>query len=270
VVPGTTSAVQYKYVEVDATGAAVRTENFTRALPNVTSTHTYNEFFERPVTKWELPHIPYTYLATWPAYTKVFNDDEIATIHVTADPTQIAALNANPNLATDIKVDFRWIDHHMIFDQKNITFKTSGKSSKDYQKQAYKFSFDTDYNQTFFSRPNLKLRSEATDPTVMREKIYIDMLNAVGVPTQQGAYVRLFVNNNPFGLYLMVDDIKKSFVKQTIYGGDSNAAIGSLVQVRRETGPSLAHLDFKSPPWLIFSLSLLTFVDERPFSDRSG
>ncbi|GJJ77717.1 spore coat protein H [Entomortierella parvispora] len=245
VVPGTTSAVQYQYVEIDATGAAVKTENFTRTLPKANSTHTYNEFFQRQVTKWELPHIPYTYLATWPSYTKVFNDDEIATIHVTADPSQIAALNANPNLATDIKVDFRWIDHHMIYDQKNITFKTSGKSSKDYQKQAYKFSFDTDYNQTFFSRPNLKLRSEATDPTVMREKIYIDMLNAVGVPTQQGAYVRLFVNNNPFGLYLMVDDIKKSFIKQTVYGGNPNAAIGSLVQMNAPSLTDQADLVYK-------------------------
>ncbi|KAG0052932.1 hypothetical protein BGZ83_001953 [Gryganskiella cystojenkinii] len=246
-VPGTISSVQYQYVELNAAGTAVKTENFTRTLQNTTSTHTYNEFFERQTTKWTLPHIPYTYLATWPSYSKVFNDDEIATIHLTADPSQIAALKSNPALATDIRVNFRWIDHKMIYDQTNITFKTSGKSSKDYQKQAYKFSFDTTYNQSFFSRPNLKLRSEATDPTLMREKIYIDMLNAVGVPTQQGQYVRLYINNAPYGLYLMVDDIKKSFIKQTIYGGNPNAFEGSMVQMNAPTLTDQADLVYKGP-----------------------
>ncbi|KAF8938196.1 coth protein-domain-containing protein [Dissophora ornata] len=245
VVPGTTSATVYQYVELDPTGAALKTENFTRTISNSSDTSTYNEFFERQTTKWTLPNVPFTYLATWPSYTKVFNDDEIATIHLTADPSQIAALNANPNLATDVKVNFRWIDRHNIYSQTNISFKTSGKSSKDFQKQAYKLSFDTNYNQSFYSRPNLKLRSEVTDPTMLREKVYIDMLNSAGVPTQQGQFVRLFVNNNPVGLYLMVDDIKKSFVKQTIYGGDPNAVVGSLIQMNAPTLTDQADLVYK-------------------------
>ncbi|KAG0317554.1 hypothetical protein BGZ99_006215 [Dissophora globulifera] len=245
VVPGTTPATTYQYVELDATGAALKTEAFTRTMTNTSEKNTYNEFFERQTTKWPLPMVPFAYLADWPSYTKVFNDDEIGTIHLTADPAQIAILNANPTNATDIKVTFRWIDRHLIYTQTNISFQTSGKSSKDYQKQAYKLSFDTNYNQTFFSRPNIKLRSEATDPTIMREKLYIDMLNSVGVPTQQGQYVRLFVNNAPFGLYLMVDDIKKSFVKQTIYGGDPQAVIGSLVQMNAPALTNQADLVYK-------------------------
>ncbi|KAI1317775.1 hypothetical protein EDD11_007797 [Mortierella claussenii] len=245
VVPGTTSSVVYSYVELNTAGASVKAENFTRTLHNSSDTQTYNEFFERQTTKWVLPPVPYTYLAVWPSYTKVFDDDEIATIHLTADPSQIATLNANPTLPTDVKVNFRWIDRHTVHSQTNISFKTSGKGSKDFQKQAYKLSFDTNYNQTFFSRPNLKLRSETTDPTMIREKVYIDMLNSVGVPTQQGQYVRLFVNNIPFGLYLMVDDIKKSFVKQTIYGGDPNAVLGSLVQMNAPTLTTQADLVYR-------------------------
>lgn len=66
---------------------------------------------------------------------------------------------------------------------------------------------------------------------MIREKLYIDVLNSVGIPTQQGAWVRLFVNNKPYGLYLMVDDIKKSFLKQTVHAGDPLVARGNLVQV---------------------------------------
>ncbi|KAG0277807.1 hypothetical protein BGZ96_002696 [Linnemannia gamsii] len=249
VVPGTTSSVEYKYVELDAAGAALKTEAFVRKLHNVTATHTYNEFFERPTTKWTLPPVPYTYLATWPSFTKIFDDDEIATIHITADIAQIANLTANPlaDGTNNIRVTFRWIDHNDIYTQHNISFSNSGKSSKEFQKQAYKFSFDTDYNQTFFSRPNIKLRSEVTDPTMLREKTYIDLLNSAGIPSQQAQYVRLFINNKPYGLYMMVDDIKKSFVKQTIHGGDANIVPGSMIQMNAPIITQQADLIYKGP-----------------------
>ncbi|KAG0035739.1 hypothetical protein BGZ81_000032 [Podila clonocystis] len=257
-VPGSTSSTKYSYVELSATGAVVQTEAFTRSL-NSTDTKTDNEFFQRATTRWVLPHIPYTYLFTWPSESKAFKDDEIATIHVTADAAQIANLEANPLQIIDIRCTFRFINHNTVYTQTNISFSNSGKSSREFQKQAYKFSFDTNYNQSFYSRPNIKLRSEVMDPTMMREKLYIDMLNSVGVPTQQGAWVRLFVNNQPYGLYLMVDDIKKSFVKQTIYGGDANEVIGSLVQMNAPTIDNVASLIYN--PTGIFDPNVYTDVN---------
>ncbi|KAI1317776.1 hypothetical protein EDD11_007798 [Mortierella claussenii] len=230
-VPGTTGAVEYSYVELNAQGAAIKTEPFVRKLTNQSDTATLNEFFERQTTVWELPRLPYTYLATYPSKTKAFKQKQIATIHVTAPVAAMAEMNANPMNDKEYKVNFRFINSKTIHSQSNITFKTSGKSSKEFSKQSFMFKFDTDYNQTFFSRPNIKLRSMVQDPAMIREKLYIDMLNSVGVPTQQGAWVRLFVNNEPYGLYLMVDDIKKSFAKQTIHGGDPKIVRGNMVQM---------------------------------------
>ncbi|KAF9434191.1 hypothetical protein BGZ76_008417 [Entomortierella beljakovae] len=231
IVPGVTSDVKYSYVELNAQGAAVKTESFARAFVNLTKVETLNEFFERPTTEWELPKIPYTYLATYPSKTRAFKQKQIATIHLTGPKALIDEMNANPKNDKDYKVSFRFVNSEEIYTQQNITFGTSGKSSKEFAKQSFKLEFDTDYNQTFFSRPNIKLRSMAQDPAMVREKLYIDMLNSVGVPTQQGAWVRLYVNSEPYGLYLMVDDIKKSFVKQTIHGGDPLVNRGSLVQM---------------------------------------
>ncbi|KAG0335032.1 hypothetical protein BG000_007850 [Podila horticola] len=161
-VPGSTSSAQYSYVELSAAGAVVQAENFTRSL-NVTDNQTDNEFFQRATTRWVLPHIPYTYAFTWPSDSKAFKDDEIATIHVTADAAQIANLTANPQNIVDIRCTFRFINH-----------------------------------------------------------------------------------NTPYGLYLMVDDIKKSFVKQTIYGGDANAVVGSLVQMNAPTIDNQASLIYNA------------------------
>ncbi|KAG0281798.1 hypothetical protein BGZ96_001018 [Linnemannia gamsii] len=231
VVPGTTSAVQYSYVELNPAGTVVKTEPFVRKLINETHTRTENEFFERQTTTWELPKLPYTYMATYPSKTQAFKQKQIATIHITAAVAEMQEMNTAPKADKDYRVTFRFINSDTIYTQRNISLQTAGKSSKEHSKQSFKFKFDTDFNQTFFSRPNIKLRSMVQDPTMIREKLYIDVLNSVGIPTQQGAWVRLFVNNKPYGLYLMVDDIKKSFLKQTVHGGDGKIDVGNLVQM---------------------------------------
>ncbi|KAG0017706.1 hypothetical protein BGZ81_010565, partial [Podila clonocystis] len=55
VVPGSNSAVEYKYVEITPAGAQVKAETFTRKLNSTADTHTWNEFFERPVTYNQVP-----------------------------------------------------------------------------------------------------------------------------------------------------------------------------------------------------------------------
>jgi hypothetical protein len=247
VVPGSTSAVQYSYVELNAAGAPVKTEAFTRKLNQTTDIWTENEFFDRQITHHVIPRLPYTYLATYPSKSKAFKETQIATLHLTGDKTAVDALNLNPSSETEARVTFRFINAKTIYTQTNITLTTSGKSSKEYAKQSYKIKFDTDYNQTFFARPNIKLRSMATEPTYLREKMYIDTLNAVGIPTQQGSYVRLFINNEPYGLYLMVDDIKRSFLKQTVHSGDPLIIPGSLIQANAPTVTEQADLVYKGP-----------------------
>ncbi|KAG0339265.1 hypothetical protein BG000_002521 [Podila horticola] len=231
VVPGSNSAVEYKYVELTPAGAQVKAETFTRKLNSTTDTQTWNEFFERPVTYHQLPRLPYSFQNLWPSKSKAFKEDQIATLHLTGPAASISAINVNPAAEVEAKVTVRFINAKTLYTQNNITLRTSGKSSKEFAKQSYKLKFDTDYNQTFFSRPNLKLRSMATEPTLIRERTYIDVLNAVGVPTQQGTYVRLYINSEPYGLFLMVDDIKKSFLKQSVHGGDDTVIPGSLVQM---------------------------------------
>jgi hypothetical protein len=231
-VAGVDGSVEYSYVELNSAGSTVMAEEFTRKLPNpAKDKKTLNEFFQRQTTVWDLPKSPYTFMAHFPSKTKGFKHKQIATIHVTAPQASIDEMNSNVYNGNGYRVNFRFINSKTIHSQTNITLKTAGKSSKEHQKQSFKFKFDTDYNQTFFHRPNIKLRSMVMDPTMMREKLYIDMLNSAGIPTQQGAWVRLFINNKPYGLYLMVDDIKKSFLKQTVHQGNGNIERGSLVQM---------------------------------------
>ncbi|KAG0230920.1 hypothetical protein BGW41_002370 [Actinomortierella wolfii] len=268
-VPSATNGTQYHYVEVTKDGAVVEEEAFVRTA-NVTAKRmaTEHQFFQRPLTKHEIPRLPYTYLATYPTNSKAFKENQIATFHITGTVAEIDRLNANPNQEIETKVTVRYINAKTIHTQTNITFKTSGKSSKEFAKQSYKLEFDDKYGQSFFHRPNIKLRALATtEPSMIRERLYIDMLNSVGVPTAQGTYVRLFINNKPYGLYLMVDDIKKSFLKQTVHGG-MELNRGSLVQMN--AWKQRADLTFRGPtsaPYLVDELYKSQNLGNNPETD---
>ncbi|KAF9086751.1 hypothetical protein BGX29_001246 [Mortierella sp. GBA35] len=103
-------------------------------------------------------------MAHYPSKTKGFKHKQVATIHVTAPKAAVDEMSGNVNNGKSYRVNFRFINSKTIHSQTNITLKTAGKSSKEHSKQSFKFKFDTDYNQTFFHRPNIKLRSMSWTP----------------------------------------------------------------------------------------------------------
>lgn len=72
----------------------------------------------------------------------------------------------------------------------NVEIKVGGHSSRDWAKVPYKINIPETDENGLFRRWELKLRSESTDPTMMREKIYNDLLQAAGVQAARGVYVR--------------------------------------------------------------------------------
>ncbi|KAF9153906.1 hypothetical protein BG015_002332 [Linnemannia schmuckeri] len=248
-VPGASATTPYKYVKLDASGAPILFENFTRSFADPTAIQTAYEVFDREVADTKLPLVPLVYEQWEMSKTKIFDDGVIATIHLTGDAGLWEAMLMKPMEAQPMNADFRYINDKLVHSVQNITIGVSGKSSMEFNKQAIKLEFDTKapQNQTFFSRPSVKLRSESSDPTMIREKLYIDVLNAIGVPTQQGSWVRVYMNSKAVGLYLMVDDVGGSFLKQTVHHGDGNVVKGSLWQMNAPTVETQGDLRYLGP-----------------------
>lgn len=67
----------------------------------------------------------------------------------------------------------------------------SGHSSRFWSKIPYKVKIDhEEYPDGLYRRWNFKLRPESTDPTMMREKLYNDILKSTGIVAARGNYVR--------------------------------------------------------------------------------
>jgi hypothetical protein len=65
----------------------------------------------------------------------------------------------------------------------------------------------------------LHLNNSAYDPTMLREKLFLDEINRFGLPAPRCAFTTLYYNNVYIGLYKMVESVDKTFL-QTRFGND--------------------------------------------------
>ncbi|KAF9961947.1 hypothetical protein BGZ72_000569 [Mortierella alpina] len=232
-VAGVTASSKYRYVKLSADGTVAEQESFSRAFADSSDTATVNEFYmRRPSSK--VKALPQVYKDVRPKPSRAFDDNQIGTVHLTADPAVFADMVANPldEERKAIRASFRFINADTVYSAAEVKVKVSGHGTRKFKKLSLRVKFDEDKGETFFDRPIIKLRSEINDPTMIREKIYFDLLNAVGVPTSQGSYVRVYVNKKPYGFYLMAEDIETPYLRTAIHGGSlSNKELGSLFQM---------------------------------------
>lgn len=225
----------YRYVQLNSKNGVIDRETFLRSFTNKNATATPNEFFNRQTTITTLPAIKHVYKDVRPEPSKAFDSSQIGTIHLTAEPTTFADIINNPLDKTRkaIKVGFKFINSDTVYSVGNAKLTIAGNSSRKFKKVSLRIKFNDDKGETFFDRPIIKLRAESTDSSMMREKLYLDVLNSVGVPSYQGSYVRVYVNGKPHGFYLMVEDIEEPFLMSTIHHGTirDKKALGSLYQM---------------------------------------
>ncbi|KAF1807017.1 coth protein-domain-containing protein, partial [Mucor lusitanicus] len=215
---------QYQYSLTGGPGDVVET-NLRTQQAGITATG--NEFFNRTQTVYNVPALPQAYNPIYhPLQSNMNRSDEIATIILEANATGFNEILANPLGDHDYTQVSRltYIANKEVFSFTNAGIKNSGQSTKEFAKQSYKVKLNeftkTGPKELIYGRTTIKLRAHETDPTFVREKLMLDCLAASGGATLQGSFVRLFVNNKPMGLYLMIDDSTTNFINAALRGGN--------------------------------------------------
>jgi len=83
-----------------------------------------------------------------------------------------------------------------------------------YARSNSKVGYNMKFKEKLFSRKSLRLRPDPNDKSYMREKLCSDILNRAGLPSVQATYARLYINNEFFGLYTLLDSVKPSMIKK--------------------------------------------------------
>ncbi|KAG0040064.1 hypothetical protein BGZ82_005535 [Podila clonocystis] len=233
VVTGASASSSYRYVELNNKGVVVTSETIQRSLENAGASATLNEFFDRKTTITRLPTIKQVYKDIRPKLSKAFDDSQIATIHLTVDQAALDDMLGHPLVKRELAASFKFINANNVYSVDKVELRVSGHASRKYNKVSMGIEFNIAKGETFFNRPAIKLRAQRTDPSMIREKLYTDILNSVGVSSTQGSYVRVYANGKPLGFFLMVEDIEAPFLMNTIHHGEIKdvSALGSLYQI---------------------------------------
>jgi len=196
-------------------------ESFTR---EATSSTTLNEFFNRSITVKKHPLLPLVYKTpSTVKLSKLYDDTHVSTILINIDEKSINALHSNPlkNLSK-YKCEVIYVNPYKIKKFTKAYIALSGQSSLEAKKLSYRISgLQGNDGKELYSRKSIRLRAEHLDPSFIRDKLYSDILNSLGVPTIQNKLTRLYINKQPIGLFDLTDDINSThFLKNTFNGGE--------------------------------------------------
>jgi hypothetical protein len=132
-----------------------------------------------------------------------------------------------PAAKIPVKYTFVGPDEVKVFN--NCSFGVHHPGGKNNEaKQTWEWSLPE--GQDLYGRNWMKARNMEQDPTQIREKLYADILYALGSYSNQANYVRIYINKEGYGTFNLVDDvIQYSFINAVFYGNSQKpSAYGPL------------------------------------------
>jgi len=217
---------EYHYVALDATNKVIEEETIKRTYTDKTAT--LNEVYNRNNKEVNVPNLPRPFKGMYKMGSDKFQPlpkNVIYNVYAKCNDTDYTDLVNSPFIGDEINkavvnCTINIISPESKF-QSDGNLHVIGFGSRKFKKLSYGLKFD----KKFLGRKAVKLRAMAHDPSLLREPVSIELFKAVGVPVQEGAYARLFINNDIFGLYSIIDSFNDRWVGAYI-NGDEKAKVG--------------------------------------------
>lgn len=96
----------------------------------------------------------------------------------------------------------------------NIGFRLRGNTSRSSKKKSFKVSFNTfESGRKYYGLEKMNLNGEHNDPSIIRSKISWDIFSEIGLPAPRANHVKLYINDEFYGLYINVEHIDEEFVQ---------------------------------------------------------
>jgi spore coat protein H len=104
----------------------------------------------------------------------------------------------------------------------NIGIRSRGSGSRSNVKPGLTVRFNKYVDQQFLGLTELVLDNSLQDPSFLRERLSMLLFRRMGIAAPREAYARLYVNDEYFGLYSMVEAIDRQFLARS-FGEDGGA-----------------------------------------------
>ncbi|KAI8388122.1 coth protein-domain-containing protein [Radiomyces spectabilis] len=193
-------------------------ESFTRKPVNEDTT---NEFYNRTWNSREIRQFP-KLLEDLPVFNRMESQlhvvGEIPTFYFSANQKQIDNLHENSIAENEVLTNLTYIRNNEVHQIDGVEMQLSGRSSRWFPKLSYSLKLPKE--QDLFGYRRLKLRAFATDPSYIREQLGYEILRSVGVPASYSSFARVVVNDQPLGLFGLVEAFKNPWLKNEFAGGE--------------------------------------------------
>jgi spore coat protein CotH len=206
--------------------------------------------------------------------SQVFNDTVLHRIEISIDlPNWFDTLALDYDRNRDTPDSFPEVYRRcdVVFDGKwlqNVGFREKGNFSNivtEGKKQPYKIKFDEFEDQKLDGIKKIDLKNFINDPSLLHEPLAYKLLRDRGIPAPRTAYAELWVNGAYWGLYLLVENIDKPFLKR-YFGGGANDE-GNLFRAGREFA---VNLDYLGPDKETYKEKGLVLSNNEAEDDWSG
>lgn len=157
---------------------------------------------------------PAAILAQAPPAHVLWDTDQVHTVRLTfSDPDWYNTLRANfegkddPDyMEVDVEVGAR------KFARSGIRFKgNSSYNSYPGRKKSFKIKFDKyTKNSLYDGIGTINLNNAFKDPSFVREKVYYELANALGIAAPRVSYAAVYINDEYWGLYFLTEQVDKT------------------------------------------------------------
>ncbi len=159
----------------------------------------------------------------FPDAGEVFRDDVVARVDIIINPDTLEWIYDNPWSNTEFHAVFVFSNGTVNDTVENVGFRLRGNTSRVAAKKSFKVSFNTFVSgRKFYGLEKMNLNGEHNDPVVSRSKVCWDLLRAFDIPAPRSNHVRVFINQEYYGLYVNVEHIDEEFVDSRFGNQDGN------------------------------------------------
>tara|TARA_R110000868_G_scaffold235273_5_gene489058 strand:+ start:452 stop:2779 length:2328 start_codon:yes stop_codon:yes gene_type:complete len=155
----------------------------------------------------------------------LFDDTSLAEVFIQIEQDSLDLILApeNSNSNYEFPATFIFKKEEKADTVFNIGFRLRGNTSRDSQKKSFKVSFNTfEKGREYKGLDKMNLNGEHNDPTILRAKLSWDIFQEINLPAPRANHVKLFINNDYYGLYLNVEHIDDEFLKDRFGSDDGN------------------------------------------------
>jgi spore coat protein H len=150
----------------------------------------------------------------------LFDDSVLHEIRIDIRPADWQQLKDHFLDNTYYAADMHWRFNGKFVDVQQVGIRSRGAGSRSPIKPGLRVDFDRfNVGQQFLGLKSFILRNNSQDASMLHERISFQLMRRLGIAAPRAAHTYLYVNGEYIGLYMIVENIDKTFL-QSHFGSD--------------------------------------------------